>query len=559
MFCMSLATPLLALPFITALFSADSNAKRESGRRAQLTNIAAGKAVSDIIRTTLGPRAMLKMILDASGSLTLTNDGNAILREVDVSHPAAKSIIELSRTQDEEVGDGTTTVAVLAGELLSVAEPFIKANMHPTVVVRAFFAALDEAVRFAEQVAVSLDADDTEKLEAIVASCIGTKYMHRHSDLLVRIALAAVRTVRDTVDDRVLIDTKTYVKVEKLPGGEMEDSRVLDGVMLAKDVTAANMRRRIVKPRVLLVDCPLEYRKAESATNVELTKEADFRALLAAEEEYVTRIVGDLLAHKPDLLITEKGVSDLALHLLAKANVSVIRRVRKTDNNRVARAVGATIVSRTSEIVEADVGTGAGLFEVTKVGDDYFTFITGCENPRACTVLLRGGSKDVLNEVERNLQDALCVARNILLHPKMVPGGGAIEMAVAAHLTAKSKTLTDVSAAPYQAVASALEVVPRTLAENCGAKVIRVLTALRAKHLGGGGQEAPFFGIDGRSGEVVDMRTLGVWEPLIVKTQTMKTAVEAAAMLLRIDDIVSGLSKPKGSGGDGGGGGFEEE
>lgn len=537
----------------------NSNAKRESGRRAQLTNIAAGKAVSDIIRTTLGPRAMLKMILDASGSLTLTNDGNAILREVDVSHPAAKSIIELSRTQDEEVGDGTTTVAVLAGELLSVAEPFIKANMHPTVVVRAYFAALDEAVRFAEQAAVVLDADDTENLEAIVASCIGTKYMHRHSDLLVRIALAAVKTVRDTVDGRVLIDTKTYVKVEKLPGGEMEDSRVLDGVMLAKDVTAANMRRRIVKPRVLLVDCPLEYRKAESATNVELTKEADFRALLAAEEEYVTRIVGDLLAHKPDLLITEKGVSDLALHLLAKANVSVIRRVRKTDNNRVARAVGATIVSRTSEIVESDVGTGAGLFEVTKVGDDYFAFITGCENPRACTVLLRGGSKDVLNEVERNLQDALCVARNILLHPKMVPGGGAIEMAVAAHLTAKSKTLTDVSAAPYRAVASALEVVPRTLAENCGAKVIRVLTALRAKHSGGGGEEAPFFGIDGRSGEVVDMRTLGVWEPLIVKTQTMKTAVEAAAMLLRIDDIVSGLSKPKGSGGDGGGGGFEEE
>lgn len=545
-------------PSYGTLFSVDTNAKRESGRRAQLTNIAAGKAVSDIIRTTLGPRAMLKMILDASGSLTLTNDGNAILREVDVSHPAAKSIIELSRTQDEEVGDGTTTVAVLAGELLSVAEPFIKANMHPTVVVRAYFAALDEAVRYAEQAAVVLDADDTGKLEAIVASCIGTKYMHRHSDLLVRIALAAVKTVRDTVDDRVLIDTKTYVKVEKLPGGEMEDSRVLDGVMLVKDVTAANMRRRIVKPRVLLVDCPLEYRKAESATNVELTKEADFRALLAAEEEYVTRIVGDLLAHKPDLLITEKGVSDLALHLLAKANVSVIRRVRKTDNNRVARAVGATIVSRTSEIVEADVGTGAGLFEVTKVGDDYFAFITGCENPRACTVLLRGGSKDVLNEVERNLQDALCVARNILLHPKMVPGGGAIEMAVAAHLTAKSKTLTDVSAAPYRAVAAALEVVPRTLAENCGAKVIRVLTALRAKHAGGGGEEATFFGIDGRSGEVVDMRTLGVWEPLIVKTQTMKTAVEAAAMLLRIDDIVSGLSKPKGSGGDVGGG-FEEE
>lgn len=494
------------------------------------------------------------MILDAMGNIVLTNDGNAILREIDVSHPAAKSMIELSRTQDEEVGDGTTSVTVLAGELLTLCEAFLKRNIHPTVIVSALFSALDDAVAFAEELAITVDLTNDDQILQLIRSCVGTKYVTRHDDLIVKIAYQAVKIVRVDIDGKVVMDIKNSAKVEKIPGGELSDSRVLNGVMFNKDVTSAKMRRRIENPRIVLLDCPLEYRKAESTTNVEITEEKDWRRLLEIEEEYVLALCTKLMEFKPDLIVTEKGVSDLALHILGKKNVSVIRRLRKTDNTRIAKASGAVIVSRVEELKEADVGTGAGLFEVSKIGDEYFSFITECKDPKACTILLRGGSKDVLMEVERNLQDAMAVTRNILINPKMVPGGGAIEMAVSHQLHAKSKTITGVSQYPYRAVAEALEVIPRTLVENCGGKVIRVLTALRAKHSetkGKGNEDAFFWGIDGLKGVAADMREVGIWEPLIVKTQTMKTAVEAAGMLLRIDDIVSGLSKRKDSGAGG--------
>lgn len=537
----------------------NQNAKRETGRRAQLTNIAAARAVSDIIRTTLGPRAMLKMILDAMGSIVLTNDGNAILREIDVSHPAAKSMIELSRTQDEEVGDGTTSVTVLAGELLSITEEYLRRDIHPTVIVRAMFKALDDAVGIAEELATTIEVDDEKQLSALVKSCLGTKFMTRYHDLMVGIALDAVKTVKVSVDGKPIMDIKNFAKVEKIPGGELSDSRVLKGVMFNKDVTSAKMRRKIISPRILLLDCPLEYRKAESQTNVEISQDTDFRKLLQIEEDYVSNMCKQLLQHKPDLIITEKGVSDLALHILGRANVSVIRRLRKTDNNRVAKACGATIVSRPDQLKESDVGTGAGLFEISKIGDEYFTFITECKEPKACTILLRGGSKDVLNEVERNLQDAMAVARNILVNPRIVPGGGAIEFAISQRLHAKSKTISGVEQHPYRAVADALEVIPRTLIENCGSNILQVVTKLRALHADTSNKDAKYWGVDGLTGSVADMRELGVWDPVVVKTQTLKTAVEAAAMLLRIDDIVSGLSKKKDSSGDSGGQGAMDE
>lgn len=513
-----------------------------------MTNIAAARAVSDIIRTTLGPRAMLKMILDAMGNIVLTNDGNAILREIDVSHPAAKSMIELSRTQDEEVGDGTTSVTVLAGEILSLCESFINRNIHPTVIVSALFRALEDAVSAAEELAVTVDVNDDVQVRQLIRSCIATKFVTRHDDLIVDIAYEAVNVVRTNVDGKVVMDIKNFAKVEKIPGGDLSDCKVLDGVMFNKDVTSAAMRRRIENPRIIMLDCPLEYRKAESTTNVEITDEKDWKRLLEIEEEYIMGICTRLLQFKPDLVITEKGCSDLALHILSRKNVSVIRRLRKSDNIRVAKSTGGIIVSRVEELKEADVGTGASKFEIKKIGDEYFSFITGCKDPKACTIMLRGGSKDVLNEMERNLQDAMAVTRNVMINPKMVPGGGALEMAVSQRLHAKSKTITGVSQYPYRAVAEALEVIPRTLVENCGGKVIRVLTMLRAKHAesaGKGGESNFYWGIDGLKGVAVDMRNIGIWEPLVVKTQTMKTAVEAAAMLLRIDDIVSGLSKRK--------------
>ncbi|CAH0758008.1 unnamed protein product [Diatraea saccharalis] len=515
------------------------NTKRDSGRKVQLENINAGKTIADVIRTCLGPQAMLKMLMDPMGGIVMTNDGNAILREITVQHPAAKSMIEIARTQDEEVGDGTTSVIVLAGEMLAVAEPFLTQNIHPTVIIREYRQALEDAVKLLEEkISIPIDMNDRDKLKEVIRSCVGTKYVGRWADLAVDIALDAVQTVTINENGRVEVDIKNYAKVEKIPGGAVEESKVLNGVMVNKDVTHPKMRRLIENPRIILLDCPLEYKKGESQTNIEIMGEQDFTKLLQLEEEHVQRQCEEIIALKPDLVFTEKGVSDLAQHYLVKAGITAIRRVRKTDNNRIARACGATIVNRTEELRETDVGTGAGRFEVRKIGDEYFTFITECKNPKACTILLRGASKDVLNEIERNLQDALHVAKNLVLCPRLVAGGGSVEMAVSQALSSRAPHLS-----PYRAVAQALEIIPRTLAQNCGANTIRTLTALRAKHAAGNSTA----GIDGETGEIRDMAAHGIWEPLAVKLQVYKTAVETAILLLRIDDIVSGSKKKAGN------------
>ncbi|VDI29791.1 T-complex protein 1 subunit gamma, partial [Mytilus galloprovincialis] len=513
----------------------------ETGKVVQKGNIAAGKAIADIIRTCLGPRSMLKMLMDPMGGIVMTNDGNAILREITVQHPAAKSMIEVARTQDEEVGDGTTSVIILAGEMLSVAEQFLTQQMHPTIIISAYRQALEDMVDILrEKVSVPVDTNNRTEMLKIVKSCVGTKFISKWSDLACNIALDATATVALEENGRKEIDIKRYAKVEKIPGGTIEDSQVLKGVMLNKDVVHPKMKRRIEKPKILLLDCNLEYKKGESQTNIEITKEEDFTKILKMEEDYIEKICAEVIQFKPDLIITEKGVSDLAQHFLVKAGISVIRRVRKSDNNRIARACGATIVNRTDEIKEDDLGTGCGLFYIEKFGDEYFTFLVECENPKACTILLRGASKDILNEVERNLQDAMNVARNVMVEPKLVAGGGASEMALAQAMNEKAKAITGVSQWPYRAVARALEVIPRTLIQNCGANPIRTLTALRAKHAS---PDNTSWGIDGENGKIVDMKEYGIWEPFSVKVQTLKTALETAMLLLRIDDIVSGTKK----------------
>merc|ERR1712045_657830 len=482
---------------------------------------------------------MLKMLMDPMGGIVMTNDGNAILREITVQHPAAKTMIEIARTQDEEVGDGTTSVIVLAAEVLGVSQQFLEDKMHPTVIISAYRQALEHAVDVLEnKVAFDVDINDEKEMIKVIQSCIGTKFISRWADLACQIALRAVKTVVMEQDGE--IDTKRYAKIEKIPGGTIEESRVLNGVMFNKDVTHPKMKRRLENPRILLLDCNLEYKKGESQTNIEIMKEDDFSKILQMEETYIKKICEEIIKFKPDLVITEKGVSDLAQHFLSKADITVIRRLRKTDNLRVARACGATIVNRTDEITEDDIGTGAGLFEVRKIGDEYFTFIEECKDPKACTILLRGASKDILNEVERNLQDAIHVARSIFLKPKLVPGGGAVEMEVAHLLSEKSKSLKGVIQWPYRSLANALEVIPRTLANNCGANPIRTLTQLKAKHATEGNSS---WGVNGLTGKVEDMKQVGVLEPLAVKLQTYKTAIETAILLLRIDDIVSGSKK----------------
>ncbi|KAI1366080.1 T-complex protein 1 [Xylaria arbuscula] len=510
--------------------------ERQTGRKAQLSNIAAAKTVADIIRSCLGPKAMLKMLLDPMGGIVLTNDGHAILREIEVSHPAAKSMIELSRTQDEEVGDGTTTVIILGGEILAQALPQLERNIHPVIIISAFKHALKDALEIVDEISLPIDIDDDKAMNSLISSSIGTKFVSRWSDLMCSLALKAVRTVSWEISNgKQEVDIKRYARVEKIPGGEIEDSRVLDGVMLNKDITHPKMRRRIENPRIVLLDCPLEYKKGESQTNIEITKEEDWNTILQIEEEQVKSMCDAIIALSPDLVITEKGVSDLAQHYFMKANITALRRVRKTDNNRIARATGATIVNRVDDLQESDVGTKCGLFEIEKIGDEYFTFLTKCTTPKACTILLRGPSKDILNEIERNLQDAMGVARNVIFHPRLSPGGGATEMAVSVRLGQLARNIEGVQQWPYKAVAEALEVIPRTLVQNAGASPVRVLTDLRAKHAEGKSS----WGINGDTGTIVDMNEYGIWEPEAIKLQSIKTAIEAACLLLRVDDICS--------------------
>ncbi|KAG7834072.1 hypothetical protein KL943_003368 [Ogataea angusta] len=514
-------------------------AQRQTGREAQIQNITAAKAVADIIRTCLGPKAMLKMLLDPMGGIVLTNDGHAILREIDVAHPAAKSMIELSRTQDEEVGDGTTSVIILAGEILAQTFPYIEKNIHPVVIIQALKQALKDALEIIHETSIPVDLENEAAMVKLISAAIGTKYVAKWSQLMCQLALKAVKTVLVQEGDHKEIDIKRYVRVEKIPGGEIEDSVVLDGVLLNKDVVHPKMKRVIEKPRVVLLDCPLEYKKGESQTNVEITKEEDWARLLQIEEEQVKLMCEQILAVKPDLVITEKGVSDLAQHYLLKGGCSVLRRVKKSDNNRIARCTGATIVNRVEDLKESDVGSKCGLFEVKLIGDEYFSFLVKCQEPRACTVMLRGPSKDILNEVERNLQDAMAVTSNVFFEPSLAPGGGATEMAVSVGLAERVKKIEGVQQWPYQAVADAFEVIPRTLIQNCGGNPIRVLSQLRAKHANG----EHTWGIDGESGKIVDMNEYGIWEPEVIKQQSAKTSIESASMLLRVDDIVSGVRK----------------
>lgn len=415
-------------------------------------------------------------------------------------------------------------------------------------------------------------------MKNLVQSCIGTKFSSRWNDKMVEMALQAVLTVaRPTSNNsklsQVEVDLKRYAKVEKIPGGEIADCTVLKGVMFNKDTTHSKMRRRIENPRILLIDSPLEYKKGESQTNVEITDEKDWNIMLKMEEQYVENMCKDIIAAKPDIVITEKGVSDLAQHYLSKANITAFRRLRKTDNNRIARATGATIVSRTDEILETDIGTQCGLFEMRKIGDEWFCFLEECTDPKACTIVLRGGSKDVLNEIERNLQDAMQVVRNVVYNPKLLPGGGATEMAVAMGIRRAAEKIQGIEQKPFAAVGEALEVIPRTLASNCGVSVIRAVTALRAKHAAAFEEDETgkcHWGINGKTGDLVSMEELGIWEPFSVKVQTIKTSIESACMILyvlflhqsvmlqilnfnlsnmflshrsRIDDIVSGSKK----------------
>nr|XP_027202795.1 T-complex protein 1 subunit gamma-like [Dermatophagoides pteronyssinus] len=532
------------------LFVLAPEAERLHGNQTQIDSIDAANAVSSIIKTTLGPNSMLKLMLDPMGGTVITNDGNAILREIDVTHPAAKALIELSRTQDDEVGDGTTSVVLLASSILSSTKKYLVEKIHPTYLVQGYYLALSEILSYLDSIATKLDTNDSNVMLSILKASLQTKFSEQWSNKISTLALRACKLILvELSNTKKEIDIKRYIRIEKIVGGLLEDSQVIDGLVMEKDVTHSRMARKIVDPKILLLDCPLEYKKGESMTNIEISNADDFEKILEQEEKEIKKMTQFIIKSGANLVITEKGVSDLAAHYLMKANVTVIRRAKKTEQNRLVKITGAKIINRCEEITQASLGIKCHLFEVKKIDDSYWTFLTKCEDPQACSVILRGGSKDTLNEVERNLHDALCVARCLFLDPRIVAGGGATEIELSCHLDRLASKYSDSTTWGIQAIAKALQIIPLILLQNSGGPVYTGLSKLITLHQEGSNNKN--FGVCGFTGDIVNTYEKQIYDTVTSKIQIIKSAVECCAMIIRVDDILSGLSaqnKDKNSG-----------
>lgn len=489
----------------------------------------AAKTISSVIRTCLGPRAMQKMVLTKINSIELTNDGNAILRELDVAHPSARSLIELAKTQDDEVGDGTTSVVILAAEILGEMTQILDKGVHPIKVCRALGEALKVCVGALDKMAICLDNNEESKLK-VISSSVATKVC---SVLKVPVDVLALEAVKKIyARDGNKCDLKSNMRVEKILGGNFMESEVVDGIIINKDIIHPQMRRRIENPRVIILESPLEYKKGESQTNYEFSDEHSFTRALEIEEEQVREMCGKIVALKPDVVVCEKGVSDLALSILFENNITGLRRLKKTDTSRLSKACGAVIANRPEDLNEKHVGTSCGLFEYVKYGEEYYCRFGKCKEPKACSVVIRGPTKDVLNELERNFTDAVKVAKNIFISPKLCPGGGAAEMAMACELM-KKVGKNEIDDEVFCRLASALTVIPSILLENSGVfNPLKTIALLEQKH-----KEGPYYGVNGTTGEVTDTRNI-VLEPHAVKSQCVKSAIEAVSQLLRIDGII---------------------
>lgn len=490
------------------------------------------KTLSSVIKTCLGPRAMQKMVLTKINSIELTNDGNSILREMDVSHPSARCLIELSQTQDDECGDGTTSVLILAAELLNKVVTLLDRS-HPIRLCKALSKAKDLCLDHLER--ISVDAKE-EELLSIVSSSVSTKLCSILKVPIPQLALKAVLMIKSE-DERRKIDIKNDIKIDKILGS-FEESEIIDGILIEKDLIHSQMRRVIENPKILVLDSPLEYKKGESVTSMEFSNKDDFTRALEIEEEQIRRMCAKIIETKADVVITEKGICDLALSILYENNITAIRRIKKSDSTRISRATGATVMNRIEDVSSRHLGT-AGLFEYVKIGRDYYCKLSKCQNPRAVSVVLRGPTKDLLAELERNFMDAAKVAKNVLISPKLVAGGGASEMSMSTML---SKACVDlgcpVERSVFEQASVALKVIPSILASNSGAgNSIEIVSELEKRQA-----EGPWFGVNGISGEIVDMRSV-VMEPLVVKTQCVKSAFESVMQLLRIDGIIESKSK----------------
>jgi thermosome len=528
----------------TPIYILREGSQRTAGREAQKSNIMAAKAVAGAVRTTLGPKGMDKMLVDGMGDVVITNDGVTILKEMDIEHPAAKMMVEIAKTQDQEVGDGTTTAVVLAGELLKQAEELLEQEIHPTVIAAGYRAASDKSMEHLKSLAVSVLAKDKSLLRNIAITAMTGKGSQSSREELADMAVEAVQSV---VDADGTVDTDN-ITVEKKVGGSIADSSMVSGVVIDKDRLHPNMPKSVKGARIALLNAAVEIEKTEVDAKIQITSPDQLQGFLDQEENMLKGMVDKITATGANVLFVQKGIDDLAQHFLAKAGIYTVRRVKKSDMEKLARATGGRVVSSIHEITESDLGK-AGLVEERKVSDEKMTFVQDCNNPKSVSIILRGGTEHVVDELGRAMEDALRVVGVAVKDKMLVAGGGAPEVELALRLRSYASTVGGREQLAIEAFANAMEIIPKTLAENAGLDQIDSLVSLRSQHEKG----VKTAGLDMDTGKAIDMLKLGVVEPLRVKTQAIQSAAEAAIMILRIDDVIA--SKSGGPGGMPGGAG----
>ena len=507
--------------------------QRTRGRDAQSGNIAAAKAVANAVRTTLGPKGMDKMLVDTIGDVVITNDGVTILKEMDIEHPAAKMMVEIAKTQDDEVGDGTTTAVVIAGELLKRAEDLLDQDVHPTVIAHGYRMAADRAQVILDEIAVDVKSDDMAMLKKLADTAMTGKGAEAAKEKITDLVVRAITMVADADGT---VDTE-FVKVEKKVGGSIEESEIVEGMIIDKERVHPAMPRVVKNAKILLLNAAVEFKKTEVDAEISITSPDQLQMFLDEEERMIKGIVDKIIASGANVLFCQKGIDDIAQHYLAKAGIFSVRRVKKSDMEKLARATGGAIVSSIDAIAPEELGK-AGTVEEKKVSGEEMTFVTGCENPKAVSIIIRGGTEHVVAELDRAIEDALRVVSVAVEDKKLVAGGGAPEIELSLRLREYAATVGGRAQLAIEAFANALEIIPRTLAENAGLDPIDMLVALRASHEKGGAN-GKYMGLDVFNAVSGDMLKAGVVEPLRVKTQAVSSAAEAAVMILRIDDVIA--------------------
>jgi archaeal chaperonin len=531
--------------------------KESKGKEAQRNNITAAKLIAEIVKTSLGPRGMDKMLVDSLGDVTITNDGATILKEIDVQHPAAKMMVEVAKSVDNEVGDGTTSSVVFAGALLERAEELINKDVHPSVIVDGYNAAAEHALKLLEKIAVKVDLADKDMLLKITRTSMDSKLVSDDSPVLAQIVVESTKQIAEKTDSGYRVDLDD-IKVEKKAGGSMRDTKLIKGIVLDKEVVHAGMPKKIENAKIAIINSALEIEKTEMSAEIRISDPQQMQMFLEEENRMLKSMVDKIKSSGANVVLCQKGIDDIAQHYLAKANVLAVRRVKESDMTKMSRATGARIVNNLDDLTAKDLGA-ANLVEERKVETDKWVFIEGCKNPKSVSILIRGGSQRVVDEADRSMHDALMVMKDVLEHPAIVAGGGAPEAYIANELRQWSSSQEGRAQLAVQKFADALDAIPLNLAENAGMDPIDTMTDLRASQSKGN----KWTGVDCRNTKVADMFKQNVLEPLVVKQQIIKSATEVVTMILRIDDVIaSGKSRgPAGppGGGMGGMGGMDME